>query len=425
MRCPFRFPARSVSWSLGRATAGAAILLGWLIGPAGAGAQMPNAAQMSGVPLPAPELPNGTLTVRVVRGEVTDNVAGQPVELHGGPSVLTATTDAQGRAHFSGLAPGTRVHAVAVVDGRRVTSETFAVPAQGGVRILLVAPAAGAAPPAGSGVAPGAPGAGAASPPPAPPQPGDVSLGRETQFVIELNDDELEVFYLLQIVNPAKDPVEHAPLVFEVPAGARNLTLLEGSSPLASVKGPRLTVTGPFPPGATLVQVAYQLPYHGDQVTIRQPLPVSLEAVAIAAQKVGAMHLSSPQMSNHGEMPAEGKVYLVATGPRVGAGEALSVTLTGLPTRARWPRTLALALAAGVLAAGVWASVAVGDEAGRAAARRRALRDRRDRLFADLVRLEEAHRAGRLEGPGYEARRRELVAELERVYGELDEGLAA
>ncbi len=374
-------------------------------GAAVADAQAPSAAQMSGVPLPASDLPDGTVTVRVVRGDVSHNVPGQAVELHGGPTVLTASTDEQGRARFSGLTPGTRVHAVAVVDGTRLASETFPVPVAGGVRVMLVAP-----------------GPAAAS---APSRPGTITLGRETQFVVELNDDELEVFYLLQIHNPATAPAEHAPLVFEPPAGARSATLLDGSSPLASVQGLRLTVSGPFPPGATPVQVAYRLPYEGDRVTVSQTLPVALDAVAIVAQKVGSMHLTSPQMANHGEMPAEGKVYLVATGPAVAAGETLSFTLTGLPTRARWPRTVALLLAVGILAAGAWASAAAGDAAGRVGERRRTLQQRRDRLFAELVDLEQAHRAGTLEPRRYEARRRLLMAELERVYGELDEGLAA
>ncbi len=421
----------SISRSRTRGTFAGALLAA-LVTMCGLGArltagQMPNAAQMSGVPLPAADLPTGTVTVRVVRGDISSNVSGQTVELHGGPAVLTATTDQEGRAHFSGLAPGTRVHAVAVVDGTRLTSETFPVPAAGGVRVLLVAPAGGGGAPTGpdssESAGPAAStsaGAGAAA-----PQAGAVRLGRDTQFIVEFNDDELAVFYLLHIVNPGAAPVAHDPLVFELPPEARGATLLEGSSPLATVRGGRLTVTGPFPAGTTVVQLAYQLPYRGSEVTVKQRLPAALDAVAIVAEKVGSMHLTSPQMSNHGDMPAEGTVYLVATGPALGAGETLSFTLTGLPTRARWPRTVALILAVAVLAAGAWAAVGAGDGAGRLEAERRALRERRDRLFQELVRLEEAHRAGAVEEGRYRARRQELVTALEQVYDALDEGLAA
>lgn len=416
---PFRLAIRLAS-ALGL------VLMVWGAETAG---QPGGAAQMSGIPLPAADLPPGTVTVRVVRGDISNNLRDQVVELHGGPTVLTAKTDENGRAQFSGLASGTRVHAVSVVDDSRLTSETFAVPATGGVRILLVAPAAtgsgGSSAGRGSAGAGAAGGADAGPATPVPAAPGTLRLGRETQFVVELNDDELEVFYLLQIVNPSSTPVEHPPLVFDLPPGARNATLLEGSSPLASVAGPRLTVSGPFPAGVTTVQAAYQLPYSDPEITVAQRLPVALDAVAIVAEKVGAVHLTSPQMSNHGEMPAEGKVYLVATGPGVRAGESLSFTLTGLPVHARWPRVVALGLALGILAAGVWASVAAGEAAGRYARRRQALQQRRERLFGDLVNLEEAYRAGRVDASRYERRRRELVAELARVYGELDEGVAA
>ena len=70
--------------------------------------QMPDARQMSGVPLPVGDLATGTVTVRVVRGSMTDVIAGQSVELTGGVS-RSATTNDAGRAEFTGLAPGTRV----------------------------------------------------------------------------------------------------------------------------------------------------------------------------------------------------------------------------------------------------------------------------------------------------------------------------
>lgn len=392
-------------------------LLGVVLVPATllAQAQMPDAAQMSGVPLPAGDLPAGTVSVRVIRGDISNNIPDQAVELHGGPSVLTARTDASGRAQFTGLTPGTSVHAVAAVDGQRLESQVFAVPSQGGIKVMLVAADAAMAARAAESAKLAA----------SPPQPGTVILSGQSQFVVELEDDELEVFYLLQIANTVRTPVETEPLVFDLPPGARGATVLEGSSPLARAEGTRVIVTGPFPPGNTVVQMAYQMPYGGDQVTIAQKLPAMLESLSIAAQKAGGMHLTSPQMANHGEMPSDGRTYLVATGPAIRAGDTLTFTITGLPHRAAWPRITALAAAVLILLVGAWASVSVGGEASAAAARRRKLQERRNRLFADLLRIEQEHRSGALEGQRYAARRRDLVAQLERLYGELDEGLAA
>ena len=65
---------------------------------------MPDASQMSGVPLPAPELPNAVVSVRVVRERMGNNVSGQTVTLTGDGQTKSAITDAQGRAQFTDFA---------------------------------------------------------------------------------------------------------------------------------------------------------------------------------------------------------------------------------------------------------------------------------------------------------------------------------
>ena len=116
-----------------------------------ASGQMPDARQMSGIPMPTPEVPAGSLSVRLVRGELTNNIVGHRVELHAGARTEAATTDENGRAVFSGLQPGASVHAMAEVDGQRLESQSFNVPPDVGVRIVLVAGAPGQAAPAAPG----------------------------------------------------------------------------------------------------------------------------------------------------------------------------------------------------------------------------------------------------------------------------------
>src|SRR3954466_7792365 len=84
---------------------------------AGQGAQMPDPKAMSGLPLPVPDVPVGTVTARVIRGALTNPVKGETVELTGPGVTKTAKTDESGRATFSGLAPGTRVKAVITLNG--------------------------------------------------------------------------------------------------------------------------------------------------------------------------------------------------------------------------------------------------------------------------------------------------------------------
>src|SRR5436190_687631 len=80
-----------------------------------------------------------TTSVRVIRGDLSKNLPDQPVDLLVDGKARTVKTDANGRAEFGPLTPGATVKAVTVVDGERLESQEFPSPAQGGVRLLLVA----------------------------------------------------------------------------------------------------------------------------------------------------------------------------------------------------------------------------------------------------------------------------------------------
>jgi hypothetical protein len=207
-----------------------------------------------------------------------------------------------------------------------------------------------------------------------------------------------------------------------MPEGAQRPSLLEGSSPLASVAGNQVNVRGPFPPGMTLVQVAYVLPYPGDSVTITQRIPAALAQLAVVVQKFGNARLSSAQVSEQRDITTEGETYILGQGPPLPAGSELSFALSGLPHPPVWPRNVAVALAVLVLATGAFG--AFRGKSGAAVERRR-LEAERERLFADLTALEEAHRSGAVPKGAYAARRRKIVAALEGIYAALDETAAA
>ena len=372
--------------------------------------QMPDARQMSGVPLPVAEMPAGTVTVRLVRGSVSNPITGEQVEIHGAGAPRTARTNEAGRAEFKGLPIGGRLQATAIIGGQRLESQEFTLPTEGGVRLMLVAADGEAERRAAEDrkLAEG------------PAQPGSVVLGSESRFVFELGDDGLSVFNIFQVLNSARAPVQTPePLVFDLPENARGATILQGSSPQATAAGRRITVTGPFAPGTTLVQFVYTLPYASPDLTIQQKLPAALNQLSVAAQKVGDLDLSSPQITRHNQARSEGQTYIVGQGPALKTGDVVTFKLTGLPYVSMWPRNIALALAVIILAAGAWASVRSGS--GNDAARRHKLETQRDRLFSELTALEQQQREGSVDAERYAARRRELVVTLERVYAELDE----
>lgn len=384
----------------------AVALLAALAGAAGTSAQMPDVRQMSGIPMPAADVPAGSIVVRVIRGDLSSNVPDQLVELHAGGQVMSAKTDATGRATFAGVS-GADAHAIAVVDGERIESSHIALPPDMGVRVMLAA-----------GVGAG-PAAAAASTLPA--VEGEVTFGGQTRIQVEFDDDQLEVFYLLDIVNRGTAPV--APkhdLEIALPAEAQSPAMLEGSSPQAMLRGRSVVVTGPFAPGTTSVQIAFGLAGGPSTRTLTQVWPAALDQVQVIVARVGRVQIASGQFAGVSEMPGDGRAFLLGTGAALPAGTPLEVTLTGLPSRGHAGRWLTLALGTLVLCAGAWK--AFGSRAVSAADGRRAqLETRRQKLLGDLARLEQLRRSGKADPGRYPRKREELLGQLERVYGELDQ----
>jgi hypothetical protein len=367
--------------------------------------QMPDPKQMSGIPRPVTDLPNGSLSVRLIRGELSNNLTNHPVELHAGSKVTTINTDENGRAQFDKLAPGTTVKAVAVVDGERLESQEFPMPADGGVRLMLVATDTSKGP---------------ATTPDAPPISGQVVIGPQSRIVLQPSDDTLDVFYLLDVENTARAPVNTpAPFAFELPGGAHG-SIMDGSSPQAMIKGRRVWVQGPFPPGHTYVQVSYALPGDGGSVDIAQAFPANVEQLAVVVKKVGATELRSTRVSNQREIPAEGEMYIAGTGSTVPAGQVIDLSVSGFPNHSKAPRTIALLLAGAIAVVGALIALRRRDADEPVAAERKRLIARREKLFADLVRLEHDRRNGRVDETRYSSRRESLMSSLEHVYGALD-----
>jgi hypothetical protein len=368
---------------------------------------MPDPKQMSGIPRPVTDLPDGSISVRVIRGSLSNNIKDQPVELHVGGKTLTTKTDENGRAQFDKVTPGAPVKASTDVTGEHLESQEFSAPARGGVRLMLVATDTSKAPP---------------TEPQAPAVPGAVVIGNESRIVIQPVDEAVQVFYLIDISNSARVPVKPAaPFVLELPQGAAGAAIMEGSSPTATVSGKRVVVEAPFAPGHTFAQVAYQLPAWSGDVDISQRFPANFEQLAVVVKKSGPTTLQSRQLQTQRELPADGEMFIAATGGAVAAGTPVELTVGGIPHHSQVPRFVALTLAFGIAILGALASTKsdAADPSGRAAERKRLIA-RREKLLGDLVRLERDHRSGKIDARRYATRREELIAALENVYSALD-----
>src|SRR5688572_26415678 len=104
----------------------------WILGfalltlTAGAYAQdMPAPSEIHGRAIPAGELPDGTVTVRVVREAIGNNIPGQTVRVTAQGRTFSATTDDLGRAEFKDLPRGADARAETTVDGEPLASQPF------------------------------------------------------------------------------------------------------------------------------------------------------------------------------------------------------------------------------------------------------------------------------------------------------------
>ena len=372
---------------------------------------MPDPSQIHGKALSASELPDGTVTVRVVREAIGNNLAGQQVRVTSDGRSFTATTDELGRAEFKTLPRGAEARAEATVEGESLVSEPFMVPATGGLRVILVSGIARAAERRTREQAEALA---------APPIRGVVWFGGETRIIAELQSDTLTFFYHLEIVNSARTRVDiGGPIVFDLPKGAAGAATASNAPKSATLNGTRLTVVGPFNPGSTTIDLSFQLPHSHPSMTVTQTWPVELKEWLVAMEKVANVSISSPQFVGGPEdRSTETAIYMVGTGHPIQAGSALSMQFGNLPVQGQISTRVALGLAILLIAAGVWLSVRRRPEDETS---RDALAARRETLLTRLAALENSHRTGAIGDDRYRAKRERLLSDLEEVYGELDE----
>ena len=370
---------------------------------------MPAPELMHGKALPQPNLPDGTVTVRVARESVGNWLPGQTVRIQVNGRTVSARTDEQGRAEFPSLPRDAELRAEATVDGEALASDPFRVPSTGGVRIALIAGMAKAAERRKAEEA-----AALA----APAVKGVISLGGDTRIIAEFENDALFVFYQLDIVNSARAPVDiGGPFELTLPQRAAGATLLEGARKTASIDGRYLEVQGPFAPGVTTVNVQFQLRYSGPELTIDQQFPIAVQQLPFFIERLGNLTVTSPQMRPDGDRAgANGSVFSALTSSStLPAGSTVSLELKNLPAQSRVAAYVAVGLALVVIGAGVWLSVAA-----RRTDLRTVLVSRRDGLLSRLEDLEIKRRNGKMADERYLTRRQRLIAELEDVYHEID-----
>ena len=302
-----------------------------LSAPAVRRAQMPDPSQMNGLSMPTPDLPNGTVSVRVIRGQLTNNLQGVAVDLIGAGEPRHGQTGADGRALFSGVPAGSTVHAVAAVNGERRESQPFEVPAQGGVRTILVFSETTSAPWSGAPTT---------GPPPAPGvTAGTATLSIGGRLTRRRRVQRRHAAGLLSPRNRQPRPdrgltIERTRLRHAT--GAEGTTVLEGST-RRPTQGTESHRDGPVSAGrhAAPDRVSPGVLRQGSDA--QHHVSAAMDLVAVAVQRLGPMSLKSPQLTRTSETALSGQPFIMGTGPGIPAGTALSLQLLG-PSGARSDR---------------------------------------------------------------------------------------
>ena len=183
------------------------------------------------------------------------------------------------------------------------------------------------------------------------------------------------------------------------------------------VPGRGLMPEAPLPAGQHQVVVVYQVPSEGDRAEIRwNPPEVRVQGVRLAVPAIDGLQVDSSQPGQSQERSVEGVVFRLTDIDRPFASGAFTVSLSGLPTQATWPKWVALALAVAVLAGG---GVLLSRPARPNEAPLDAPEARRVRLLEALRQLEA--QAPDLPASGVERRRNELLDALGATLREMKE----
>jgi hypothetical protein len=367
---------------------------------------------------PAPELPKGTLVLEVRKadgqplvnqpvrlGEIAlvqgDGTASRQVKVHPG------VTDSAGNARFDDLPTGEAAGYAAVTEheGLRLSTEPFRMPADTGMRGQILALRRTS-------------------------DPSVLKLDPQSKLIVQLREEALAVMVGLFFRNTSQeifDPGENGLLV-PFPEGAVNAQEIEGGEPLEVVPGKGVIIKSAIPPDSaashmTTARFGYILPSSGEEtMDVSQPFPVVLPSPFVLVPAGSGLQIEAAGLKPlPDEVDGEGDKTLAFTAPPVAAGGALTLTVSGMPTRRRTGRNVAAALSLLLIAGAVAGSRSRGrGRDGKAAGdERERLIARREQLFAELVDLERERRASGQTNGRLGDRRKDLITKLEAVYRDL------
>lgn len=517
----------------------ACVVLLSVLGAPLAHAQPPDLRQMAGRPLPVADLPVGSVSVRVARKMPVNAAAGIKVVATitppGGSAKTTeATTGEDGRVMFSDLPVGATFAAVAEVDGETLQTQPFPIPAQGGVRSMLIAGLPPSPPPGAEGegdaeqpasrfafsITVAAPVAAADLPPgtlevvvvdaagkPLPEHEVNVgqagadgkvqaftqktnaqgvarfvdlstaqdvgylvvteiegsrigtrpfrmatdggmraprlappvrtndltvlSLDQGSRIIFEVREDFLFVGEVLSFRNESERIYDGGPkgIFVPLPHEMTSFAPMGEGATLEEVKGKGLLMRSEVPPmgprdRSVQARFAFLLPTYGDdsldfeqtlEVPMKSPLVIVPDAYKLTLTADGLRTLPK-------EKDSQGNAVSLYELGDIPAGGKIKIRISGLPKVDKTGHLIAIIVCMLLLGWGLWGvfggprAASGKDEKAKLERKNQELRNRREKLFEELVALEKRRRSG---ASVDETRREQLVSQLETVYRDL------
>ncbi len=249
-------------------------------------------------------------------------------------------------------------------------------------------------------------------------------MSSSSKLLIDLREDALAVMENLVLENTS-DQIFRAGqggIAIPLPAGANNVEAIEGGARLEMGASSTLFLREAIPPSSShglpvQARFGFLLATAGERsITLRQPMPLGIESPVVMLPEEHHLTITAPGLQAMAPQADDRggriQIFQLASVPRNGV---LSITVSGLPTRASLGKTIAMALVAALLLA-----VVVGWRRPRRAGQPqpRDLGKQRDRLFAELVEVERARRCAGADDAPLAKRRAELVAAIAAMDGD-------
>jgi hypothetical protein len=354
---------------------------------------------------PGPGIPAGSLEIEV-RDDAGKGLAGLAVKLgqvRGEKvDVLNGITDPAGAVRWSGLVTGPDAAYAAVVEhqGMRLSSEPFRMEADTGMRGTIRAIARTS-------------------------DPSALRLDERSMIVIEAREEAvvlMQRFVFKNVSEKLFDPGESG-LLIPLPAGFKSAQEVQGGAEILVRPAEGVALKAPIPPNSAAVyavqaQYGFVLPSDGEaELQIRQPMPFGLESPFIVVPEASKLTLRAAGLKRiEDKTDGSGNTVHRYELPAIGVGGTLAITVVGLPARDRSGQRVVAALTFVLV---LLAVVGLGGKKVGPSANERTneLTARREKLFAELVQVEQARRAaGEKSDAALDRRRKELVTKLEEVY---------